>query len=121
MRFFNQSGHEVYHLFDHSSSADDGNDDSYLIVCTQLGETKALHPKNNGNDMICAIFESKSPKVLFIASDSFRVCRNINNRRKRQNPPMVVEAEVHENYSSDLETGSEENDNAVSDENFVLG
>ena len=52
--------------------------------------------------MICTIFDSKSPKALFNVSDSFREDKNIINRRKWQAPPMVVEAEVHENYYSEI-------------------
>ena len=39
IRFFNESGHEVQYLIDHNSSADDGIDDFYPIVCTYLGES----------------------------------------------------------------------------------
>ena len=69
IRFFNQSGHEVQYLIDHKKSADDGNDDFYPFACTHLGETKALHLKNGGTEMICTIFDSKSPKALFNVSD----------------------------------------------------
>ena len=103
IRFFNQSGDEVQYLIDHNSSADDGKDDFYPIVCTHLGETKALHLKNDGTEMICTIFDSRSPKALFNVSHSFREGKNINNRRRRQAPPNVVEAEVHENYYSEIE------------------
>ena len=82
IRFFNQSGHEVQYLFDHNSPADDGNDDFYPIVCTHLGETKALHLKNVGTEVICTIFDPKSHKALLNASDSCREGKNINNRRK---------------------------------------
>ena len=82
IRFFDQSGHEVQYLIDHNSSADVGNDDFYPIVCTHLGETKALHLKNDGIEMICTFFDSKSPKALFNVSDSFREGKNVNNRRK---------------------------------------
>ena len=54
--------------------------------------------KNDGTEMICTIFDSKSPKALFNVSDSFREEENINNRRKSRTPPLVVEAELHENY-----------------------
>ena len=114
IRFFNQSGHEVKYLIDHNSSADDGNDDFYPIVCTHLGETKTLHLKNDGTEMICTIFDSKSPKALFNVPDSFREGKNINSRRKWQALPMVVEAEVHENYYSEIESGSESCDNEAS-------
>ena len=120
IRFFNQSGHEVQYLIDHNSPADDGNDDFYPIVCTHLGETKALHPKNDGTEMICTIFDSKSPKALYNVSDSFREGKNINNRRKWQAPPMVVEAEVHENYYSEIESDSEISDDEASDEDLAL-
>ena len=98
IRFFNQSGHEVQYLIDHNSSADDGNDDFQPIVGTHLGETKAFHLKNDSTDMILKIFDSKSPEALLNGSDSFQEGKNINNRREWQAPPMVVEAEVHENY-----------------------
>ena len=120
IRFFNQSGHKVQYLIDHNSSADDGNDDFYPIVCTHLDETKAIHLKNDGTEMICAIVDSKSPKALFNVSDSFREGKNINNRRKWQAPPMVVEAEVHENYYSEIESDSEISDNEASDEDLAL-
>ena len=120
IRFFNQSGHEAQYLIDHNSSADDGNDDFYPIICTHLGETKALHLKNDGTEMICTIFDSKSPKALFNVSDSFREGKNINKRRKRQSPPMVVEAEVHENNYSEIESDSEISDNEASDEDLAL-
>ena len=116
IRFFNQSGHEVQYLIDHNSPTDDGNDDFYPIVCTHLGETKALHLKNDGTEMICTIIDSKSPKALFNISDCFREGKNINNRRKWQAPPMVVEAEVHENYYSEIQSDSESSDNEAFDE-----
>ena len=120
IRFFNQSRHEVQDLIDHNSPADDGNDDFYPIVCTHLCETKALHLKNDGTEMICTIFESKSPKALFIISDSFREGKNINSRRKWQAPPMIVEAEVHENYYSEIESDSETSKDEASDEDLAL-
>ena len=120
IRFFNQSGHEVQYLIDHHSSADDGNDDLYPIVCTHLGETKALHFKNDGTEIICTIFDSKSSKALFNVSDSFREGKHINNSRKWQAPPMVVEAEVHENYYSEIESDSESSDNEAFDEDLAL-
>ena len=61
--------------------------------CTHLGETKALHLKNDGTEMVCTFFELKSPKALFDVSDFFLECKNLNNRRKWQTPSMVVEAE----------------------------
>ena len=120
IRFFNQSGHEVHYLIDHDSSADDGNDDFSPIVCTYLGETKALHLRNDGTEMIWTIFDTKSPKALFNVSDSFREGKNINNRRKWQALPMVVEAKVHENYYSETESDSEISDNEASDEDLAL-
>ena len=66
IRFFNQSGHEVQYLIDRNSYADDGNVDFYPIVCTHLGETKALHLKRYGSEMVCTIFESKSPKAFLM-------------------------------------------------------
>ena len=120
IRFFEQNGHEVQHLIDHNSSADNGNDDFYPIVCTHLGKTKKLHLKNDGTEMICIFFVSKSPKALFNDSDSFRESNTINNRRKWQAPPMVVETIVHENYYSEIESNSEISDNEASDEKFAL-
>ena len=120
IRFFKESGHEVQYLIDHNSSADDGNDNFYPIVSTHLGETKALHLKNDGTDMICTIFDSKSPEVLFNVSDSFREGKNINNRRKRQAPPLVVESEDREKYYSEIESDSEISDNEASDEDLAL-
>ena len=70
--------------------------------------------------MICTIFDSKSPKALYNVSDSFREGKNINNRRKWQAPPMVVEAEVHENYYSEIESDSEISDDEASDEDLAL-
>ena len=70
--------------------------------------------------MICSIFESKSPKILFKVSDFFREGKNINNIRKWQAPPMVLEAEVHQKNYFEIETDSEESDNEVSDEDLVL-
>ena len=79
LRFFNQSGNEVQSVIDHNSPADDGNDDFYPTVCTHLGETKALHPKNDGDgtEMICTNFDSKSPKALFNVSDSFQKAKTL--------------------------------------------
>ena len=120
IRLFGQSGHEVQYLIDHNSPADDGNDDFYPIVCKQLCETKAFYLKNDGTEMICTIFDSKSPKALFKVSDCFRERKNINNRRKWQAPLMVVEAELHENYYSEIESDCESSDNEVSDEDLAL-
>ena len=120
IKFFNHSGHEVQYLIDHNSSAGDGNDDFYPLVCSHLGETKALHLKNDGTEMICTILDSKSPKALFNVSDSFREGKNITNRRKWQAPPMLVKAEVHENYYSEIESDSEISDDEASDEDLAL-
>ena len=120
IRFFNQSRHEVQYLIDHNSSAEDRNDDFYPIVCTHLGETNALHLKNDGTEMICTIFDSKSPKAPFNVSDSSRESKNINKRRKWQAPPIVVEAEVYENYHSEVESDSERSDNEASEEDLAL-
>ena len=119
IRFLNQSGHEVQYLIDHNSSADDGNDGFYPIVCAHLVETKALHLKSDGIEMICTIFDSKSPKALFNVSDSFREGKNIN-KSKWQAPPMVVEAEVSENYYLEIESDSESSDNEASEEDIAL-
>ena len=70
--------------------------------------------------MICTIFDSKSLKALFNVSDSFREGKNINNRRRWQAPPMLVEAEVHVNYYSEIESDSEISDNEASDEDLAL-
>ena len=120
IKFFNQSGHEVQNLIEHNSPADDDIDDFYPIVCTHLGETKALHLKNDGTEMICAIFGSKSLKALFNVSDSFQEGKNINNRCKWQAPPMFVEAEVHESYYSEIESDSEISDDEASDDDLAL-
>ena len=108
IRFYNQSGHEVQYLIDHNSSADDRTDNFYPIVCTLLGETEGLHKRCKVDDTakICTIFHSKSPEALLNVSDSFREGKNINNRRKWLAPPMVVEAEVLENYYSEIEPDS---------------
>ena len=92
----------------------------YAFVCTYLGEIKSFHPKNDGIRRIYTILDSKSPKVLFKSSDSSREGKNFNIVYKWQAPPMVVEAEVHENYYAEIETDSEESDNEVSDEDPVL-
>ena len=120
IRFFNQSGYEVQYLLGHKSSADDGTDDIYPFVCTHRGARKTFNPKNDGTEMICTIYGSNSPKVLFNISDSFGEGKNINNRRKWQAPPMVVEAEVHENYYSEIESDSEIRDNEAYNEDLVL-
>ena len=70
--------------------------------------------------MICTIFDSKSPKALYNVSDSFREGKNINNRRKWQAAPMVVEPKAYENYYSEMESDSEISDNEASDEDLAL-
>ena len=65
IRFFNHNEHEVQYLIDQNKPADDGKDDLYPIICTHLGETKALHLKNDGTEMICSFFDSKTPKDFF--------------------------------------------------------
>ena len=120
IRFFNQNGHEVRYFIDHNSSADDGNDDFYPIVCTHLGETKTLNLKIDGIEMNCTIFDSKLPKALFNVSYSFREGKNINNRHKWQAPPMLVEAEVRENFYSEIESDREIIDDEASDEDLAL-
>ena len=114
--FFSQSGHEVQYLIDHNSPAESANDDFYPIICTHLGETKKLHLKNNGTDLICTIYDPTSPKTLFDVSDSIRKGKDTNIRRKWQAPPMVVEADVHENYYSEIDSGNDNSDNEASDE-----
>ena len=80
--FFNQSGHEVQYLIDHNSSADVKNDNFHPIVWTHQCETKTLHLKNDGTDMICTMFDWKSPKALFNVCHFCREGKkNINNRR----------------------------------------
>ena len=46
--------------------------------------------------------------------------QNINNQRKWKAPPVVMEAEVHENYYSENESDSEIGDNEASDEDLAL-
>ena len=75
-----------------------------------MGPRKALYLRNDGTDMICTIFDSKPAKLLLYFSDSLRESKNNINRRKWQALPMVVEAEVHENYYSEIETDCEESD-----------
>ena len=70
--------------------------------------------------MICTILDSESPNVLFNVSDSFREGKNINDRRKSQATPIVVEAEVHENDYLEIEPDSEVSDNQASDEDIAL-
>ena len=81
---------------------------------------KNTSPRNDGIDMVCTIFDSKLPKVLFNVSGSLREGKNINKRRKWQTPPMVVEAEVHENYYSEVETDNGGSDTEVSHKDVVL-
>ena len=120
IKFFSQSGHEVQYLIDHNSPAESANDDFYPIICTHLGETKKLHLKNDGTDLICTIYDPNSPKALFDVSDSLREGKDINIRRKWQDPPMVVEADVHENYYSEIYSGNDNSDNEVSDEDAQM-
>ena len=117
--FFNQSGHENQYLFDHKSSADDGNDIFHPLVSTHLCEPKAFYLKNDGFGMICSIFDSKSPEALFNVSDCFGEGKNINTRRKKQAPRKVVEAEFHENYYSEIEFDKDISDNEASDEDLA--
>ena len=70
--------------------------------------------------MICTTFDSNLTKVLFNVSDSFREGKNFNIRRKRQSPPMVVEAEVNENFYSEIESDSEISESGASDEDLSL-
>ena len=121
IRFFKQSGHEFQYLFDHNhNSFDDTNDDFSPIVCTHMGETKTFQLKNEGTEMICTIFDSESPKALCNVSDSFRAGKNNNTGRKWQASTMVAEAEVHENYSSEIESDRESSDNKASNEDLAL-
>ena len=119
IKFFNESRHEVQYLIHRNSSADDWNDDFHPIVCTHLGEPKAPHLYNDDTDMICTVFDLKSPKAPLIVSDFCREGRNINNRRKFQAPTVVVEADFQENFYSEIETDSEKCNNEVSDEDLV--
>ena len=120
IKFFSQSGHEVQYLIDQNSPAESANDDFYPINCTHLGETKKLHLKNDGTDLICTAYDPNSPKALSDVSDSFREGKDINIRRKWQAPPMVVEADVHENYYSEIDSGNDNSDNEVSDEDSQM-
>ena len=120
IKFFSQSGHEVQYLIDHNSPAESANDDFYPIVCTHLGETKKLHLKNDGTDLICTVYDPNSPKALFDVSDSFREGKDINIRRKWQTPPIVVEADVHENHYSEIDSETDNSDNEASDEDPLL-
>ena len=118
-RFFNENKHEVKNLFDHKCSVEDGNVDFYTIVCTHLGETKTVHLKNDRAERICTFFDSKSPRDLLHASDFLRDGKNVNNRRKLQVPPMVVEANFHENFFSAMDSDCGESDNEVFDDDLV--
>ena len=117
--FFNKCEHEVQYLIDHNSCADDGNDSFCCIVLKHPGETKALYLRNDGTDLICTDFDSKSPKALFNISDSLQQGKSNDNRRKCQGPPMVLQVEIHENIYSDDETNSEESDNEITDQDLV--
>ena len=83
----------------------------FIPLFAHVFETETLHLKDDGTEMISTIFDSKSPKVLPDVSDSFREGKNINFRRKTQAPPMVVEAEVHEKFYSEIEFDTEISDN----------
>ena len=120
IRLFNQNVHEFQSLIDHNRSADDANDIFYPIVSTHPGETKALHLKKDGNDMICTIFALKWPKVLSNVSDFFGQGKNNNNSSKSQASPMVVEAKVHGNFHSEIESNSEDSEDEVSVKDLVI-
>ena len=68
--------------------------------------------------MICTIFVSKSPRVLFNHSDSFPKGKNIDTKRKWEAPLMVVEAEFQENNYSKFESDGENSDNEGADEDL---
>ena len=68
--------------------------------------------------MICTIFGSNSARVLLNHSNSFPESKNIDTKRKWQAPPMVVEAEFHENHYSESESDSEISDNEGADEDL---
>ena len=72
--------------------------------------------KNDGTDLICTVYDPNSPKALLDVSDSFREGKDINIRRNWQAPPMVVEADVHESYYSEIDSGNENSGNEASDE-----
>ena len=107
IRFLNQNGHEVQYLIDHKSFADDGKDDFFPIFCTHICESRV-------------IFDSKSCKAFLNVSDFSREGKNINTGRKWQAPLMVMEAEVHEDYYSAIESDSEISDNEASNEDIAL-
>ena len=115
IKFISQSGHEVQYLIDHNSTDESANDDFYPIVCTHLGETKK-HLKRRYRQIlsICTVYNSNSPKAPFNVSDSFRKGRDINIRRKRQTPPMIVEADGHENHYSQIDSETDKSANEAS-------
>ena len=78
IRLLNQNRQCVQHHIDCNSSLDDANDDFYPIVCIHLDDTKALHLKNDINDLICTLFDLKSPKALLIASGSSQEYQSTN-------------------------------------------
>ena len=120
IRSFNRSGLKIQLLIDHNRSGDDdGNDIFHPIVCTHLGETKALHREFDATEMMCIILTPSQLKFLKI-SDSFREGKNIINGRKWWAPPMVLEAEIHENYCSIIESNTEISDNEAYAEKFAL-
>ena len=76
IRIIIQIGHEVQYLIYHNTSADDGNGNFYRIVWTHLSETQALQLENKSIDMICTIFDPRSPKAplrSLIFSEAVRV------------------------------------------------
>ena len=70
--------------------------------------------------MICTMFASEAPKALFNVSDSLREGKNNKKSGKWQAPPMVVEAKVHENPYSGIESHSEISDNEAFVEDIAL-
>ena len=123
IKFFNQTGHEVQNLKISLTTAAlllMQKTIFYPLVRMHLDRTKALHFKNDGLDRIWTFFDSKSPIVLSNISNSFREVKNINNRRKWQAPPLVVGAEVHVNFYSEIESNNEDSENEVSGEDLVL-
>ena len=117
--FFKQNVHEVQYSIDHNSYADHGIDNFYPFVCTHLDETKPFQLKNDVTNIICIYFDSMKPEALFIVSDSIGDGKNINNGRNWQAPPKVVEADVHENYYSEIDNDIEESDNEEIVEDFL--
>ena len=120
MKFFSLNRHEVQNLTGHSSPTDSCKDKFFSIIWTHFGETKKLHFKNDGTDLICTTHDPNTSKALFNVSDSFQEGRNINNRRKWQAPPRVVEAEVQENCYFGNRSDSEDSYAEISDEHLVL-